>query len=86
MVQDLEYTHDMYIQWDQCIMDTLGPITSYMSDYQGVLNFQVTLYDKSPFDTITTLITIRYFILIGSTKNHNSFQCNMDISAKWPQA
>ena len=38
------------IQWTQlCIMDTLGPIIS-------VLIFQVSLYDKTSFGTITKCV------------------------------
>ena len=33
-----------HIQWNLCIMDTLGPT-------KGVLIFQVSLYDKAPFGT-----------------------------------
>ena len=35
----------LYVQWNLCIMDTLGPT-------KGVLIFQVSLYDKAPFGTI----------------------------------
>ena len=40
------------IQWNLCIMDRhLGTNQRY-PDYQGVLIFQVSLYDKAPFGTI----------------------------------
>ena len=35
-------------------MDTLGPTKS--PDYLGVLIFQVSLYDKAPFGTITKCV------------------------------
>ena len=38
-----------------CIMDTLGP-TKKCPDYQGVLIFQVTLYDNAIFGTITRYV------------------------------
>ena len=37
----------MYGQWNMCIMDTLGPIIHKCPDYQGVLIFQVSLYDEA---------------------------------------
>ena len=37
----------MYGQWNMCIMDTLGLIIRKCPDYQGVLIFQVSLYDKA---------------------------------------
>ena len=43
------YIHT-YIQWNLCITDTLGP--TKCPDYQGVLIFRVSLYDKAPFGTI----------------------------------
>ena len=36
---------NLELQWNLCIMDTLGPT-------KGVLIFQVSLYDKAPFGTI----------------------------------
>ena len=45
------------IQWNLCIMDTLGPTKSVqIIFYQGVLIFQVSLYDKAPFGTITKCV------------------------------
>ena len=35
------------LQWTPCIMDILGPTKSVR--YQGVLIFQVILFDKVPF-------------------------------------
>ena len=48
----------MAIQWNQlCIMDTLGVGTNIKcAEYQGVLIFQVSLYDKAPFGTITKIL------------------------------
>ena len=42
----------MQLHWNLCIMDTLGPTKGACPDYQGVLIFQVSLYDKAPFGTI----------------------------------
>ena len=39
-----------------CITDTLGEPTKSVLDYQGVLIFQVSLYDKAPFGTITKCV------------------------------
>ena len=39
----------MAIQWNLCNMDTLGP--KKCPDYQGVLIFQVILFDKVQFGT-----------------------------------
>ena len=43
-----------YIQWNLCIMDTLG--TAKCPDYQGVLIFQVISYDKVSFGTSTKCV------------------------------
>ena len=46
---------DTGLQWNLCIMDTLGQIHK-CPDYQGVLIIQVSLYDKAPFGTITKCV------------------------------
>ena len=40
------------IQWNLCIMDTLGPTKGVQIIEVHVLIFQVSLYDKAPFGTI----------------------------------
>ena len=54
------------VQWNLCIMDILGP--TKCPDYQGVLIFQVSLYDKASFGTITKCVD--YYA--GVIKYHNS--------------
>ena len=39
------------IQWNLCIMDTLGPAMQKCPDCQGVLIFQVSLHDNVSFGT-----------------------------------
>ena len=43
------------VQWNLCIMDTLGT-NKKCPDYESVLIFQVSLYDKAPFGTITKCV------------------------------
>ena len=43
---------NLYLQWNLCIMDTLGPTKGVQIIKLGVLIFQVSLYDKAPFGTI----------------------------------
>ena len=50
MIQNLACKMN-YLQWNLCVMDTLG--SKKCPGYQGVLIFQVSLYDKAPFGTIT---------------------------------
>ena len=49
-------SHEGALQWNLCIKDTLGPTKSVHAYYQGVLIFQVSLYDKVPFGTRTTCV------------------------------
>ena len=46
----------MQLQWDLCIMDTWGPTIIKCPEYQSVPIFQINLYDKAPFETITTCV------------------------------
>ena len=41
-----------------CIMDTLGSCNKKCPDYQGVLTFQVSLYDTAPFGIRTKIIQV----------------------------
>ena len=42
------------LQCNLCIMDSLGPLISVL--FIDVLIFQVSLYDKAPFGTITKCV------------------------------
>ena len=55
-------------------MDTLIGTSKKCPDYQGVLIFQVSLYDKAPFGTITISVWIMQ-VFIFSSVLINMFHC-----------
>ena len=46
-------------------MDTLGPTIAHRCpDYQAVLIFQVSLYDKAPFETMTKCVDYAGILIV----------------------
>ena len=58
------------LQWNLCIIDTLGPTKSVLI----IMIFQVSLYDKTPLGTITKCVD--YAVILISSVLINKFYCS----------